>query len=221
MLHQAFTHFLFVDMENVPVVDMGMIEGTAVHVTLLIGKNQSRMDLALVRQIHRLSAQVELVEVGASGRNALDLTLACYLGRAIERVPGAEFAVISKDRDFVPMIAHLRGWKVNVERYDNLAALPFLRPLHDTVPLPESKPRKAAAGTAHSAPDRRAKVLARLKNSSTRNRPSNEKTLLRHIKTALGKNGTDTEAADIVREARESGYLDIDSRGRVSYAAPD
>jgi hypothetical protein len=63
---------VFVDFENVHEVDLGLVEGKPVQVTLLIGKNQKKIDLALVQQIRRLAAQVALVEVGASGRNALD-----------------------------------------------------------------------------------------------------------------------------------------------------
>jgi len=77
---------VFVDFENVPEVDLGLVEGKPVHVTILIGKNQKKIDLPLVQQIRRLAAQVELVEVGASGRNALDLTLAYYLGQAVLRL---------------------------------------------------------------------------------------------------------------------------------------
>eukprot|EP01031_Cornospumella_fuschlensis_P013228 gene13228-biopygen11165 len=72
----ASDHLVFVDFENVPALDLSAIEGKSARVTLLIGKNQKKLDLDLVRQIHRLAPQVDLVEVGASGHNALDLTLA-------------------------------------------------------------------------------------------------------------------------------------------------
>src|SRR6185312_8463939 len=128
-------NFVFVDFENVPSVDLGLVEGKAVQVTLMIGKNQTKIDFALVAQIQRMADQVELVKLDASGRNALDLTLANYLGRAIERRPDAQFCIVSKDKDFEPMIAHLVAKGVKVVRCDSFGALPFL-----------SKARKSSGG---------------------------------------------------------------------------
>src|ERR1017187_7174364 len=62
-----FTHFVFVDFENVPNIELGRVAGKPVHVSLLLGKNQRNLDVGLVQSIHRLAAQVQLVEVGASG----------------------------------------------------------------------------------------------------------------------------------------------------------
>src|SRR5580698_9329683 len=102
MPNQAVLHFVFVDFENVPEVDLGLVAGKPAHVMLLLGKHQKKLDIGLVQQIRRLAEQIELVEVGASGHNALDLTLAYYLGRAVQRDPEAQFYVVSKDSDFDP-----------------------------------------------------------------------------------------------------------------------
>ena len=107
-----FSHFVFVDFENVPDVDLAAIAGQAVRVTLLLSKNQKKLSTSLTLQIHRHAKQIELIEVGATGRNALDLVLANYLGQAIERFPTAEFAIVSKDQDFAAMIAHLNAISV-------------------------------------------------------------------------------------------------------------
>jgi hypothetical protein len=133
MNHADFTHFVFVDFENVPKVDLRLIEGRPVHVTLLIGKNQGKVDFELVNQIHRLSSQVQLVKLDASGHNALDLTVAFYLGRAVERTPAAQFCIVSRDKDFEPMLAHASGEAIQVVRCDSFETLPFL-----------PKPKKAA-----------------------------------------------------------------------------
>jgi len=53
------------------------------------------------------------VEVGVSGRNALDLTLSFYLGQAVLRAPKALFCIVSRDKDFEPYGSCLRkGIKV-------------------------------------------------------------------------------------------------------------
>jgi hypothetical protein len=122
------TYFVFVDFENVQKVDLALIEGKPVHVTLLIGKNQTKVATSLFAQVSRLPGQVLVVEVGGSGRNALDLTLAYYLGRAIEQIPEANYAIVSKDKDFDPMIAHLGTNGIQIVRKDSFATLPFLQP---------------------------------------------------------------------------------------------
>lgn len=200
-------YFVFVDFENVPDVDLGLVTGKPAHVMLLLGKHQKKLDVALVQQIRRFADQVELVEVGASGHNALDLTLAYYLGRAAQRDPEAHFCIISKDNDFDPMISHLRSQQIEIARYASFAALPF---------LPQPKP---AVATRKLPEDRRAKVIGRLKNPTIRNRPSSRKALLAHINTALGKETSESGAADILRELVDSRVLSIDAQGKVTYAA--
>lgn len=213
-------HFVFVDFENVTEVDLAAIDGQLVHVTLLIGKNQKKIDLDLVEQIQAFAAQVKLVKVGASGHNALDLTLACYLGRAIERAPAASFAIVSKDKDFAPMIAHLLDHEVVVARYDSFAALPFLhhrKPAVAPKSAPAAKPGPAAKKPAE---DRSAKVIARLKNPASRNRPSDEPALRAHLKSALGKESSESKVDDIVRRLCATGVLTIQTNGDVAYPAP-
>jgi hypothetical protein len=211
------THFVFVDFENVTEVDLTAIGERPVHVTLLIGKNQRKIDLDLVEQIQAFAAQVKLVKVGATGRNALDLTLACYLGRAIERSPAAHFAIVSKDADFDAMIAHLVGHKFTVARYDSFAALPFL---HHRKPSAPTKPvvAKAPPLLKKSAEDRSTKVVARLKNPASPNRPASQAALLAHLKTALGKQATDAKVQELFHRLRDECVLSIDGADNVIYA---
>jgi hypothetical protein len=203
-------HFVFVDFENVPNIDLGLVEGQPVHVTVLIGKKQTKLDLALVQQIHRLAGQVTLVEVGASGRNALDLTLACYLGQAIQRGRNGRFSIVSKDKDFEPMISHLHGGNVNVSRHDSFAAV-----------FQPSAERSAAAKSAIAIKkipeNRRNNIIARIKNPVTKNRPSTEKALLAHIITSLGKEASEAKAREILKLLLDQRIVTIDDKGKVTY----
>jgi hypothetical protein len=220
MPSDSITHFVFVDFENVTEIDLGAVKGKPVHVTLLIGKKQTWLDLTLVRQIHQLHAQVDLVEVGASGHNALDLTLTYYLGRTVQRAPGAHYHIVSKDKDFEPMIGHARGEGIKVARYDSFAALPFLAPAKKPAAPPKhAVPAKAAPAARKPTVDHRARVLARLKNHASRNRPADELALRHYLETGLGKSATETTVNDFVRELRETGIVAIDPKGKVSYPA--
>ncbi|MEO5961661.1 MAG: PIN domain-containing protein [Opitutaceae bacterium] len=215
----AITHFVFVDFENVTEVDLSAISNRPVQVTLLIGKNQKRLDTSFSLQLHRYAGQIVPIEVGASGRNALDLTLAFYLGRALERAPSAHFAIVSKDTDFDAMIEHLVRHKITIARYDTFTALPFLHPHRK--PVTPAKPVIAKATPSAKKPveDRGAKVIARLKNPDSQNRPASQTALLAHLKTALGKQATDANVAELFRRLRDERVLAIDGTGDVIYAA--
>lgn len=151
-----FTHFIFVDFENVQDVDLTLAKDKSVHVTLLIGAKQTKVPTKLATQLHTFAAQVAPIEVGGSGRNALDLTLAMYLGREIERHPQANFVIVSRDQDFDPMIAHLKAAGARVERVPSFAAVSAfvsgrkaVRPVRAArTPAPRSHARPAPPAAA-------------------------------------------------------------------------
>lgn len=234
-METSHTHFVFVDFENVQEVDLSPIAGQPVQVTLLLGKNQTKLDLELAKQLHQFGAQVTLIEVGGSGRNALDLTLACYLGRAIERAPSANFAIVSKDKDFAPMVAHLVAQKIAVARYDSFRALPFLTHPKQTspsknppVPGPKQiqvkkgsvqpKAHKAVPPNAPSRTDRFEKLIARL-NNATGPRPKKRSSLLARINTDFGNKLSPAESVVKLEELLALGVVTIDNNDEVSYPA--
>lgn len=206
----AFNHFVFVDFENVPKVDPVLVEGKSVHVTLLIGKKQTKLDLSLVQQMRRVPDQVELVEVGASGHNALDLTLAFYLGQAAQYSPTAQFTIVSKDKDFEAMLSHLSNKGIHAARRDTFAAAfqpTPKKPAAAAKPVPQSK-----------APpeDRLEKLITRLKNKLAP-RPKNKVRLLAHINTAYGQKLNDAELMQKLDELIGRGVLVIEDKNKVRY----
>lgn len=193
-------HHIFVDFENVPTVDLALIADHNAHVTLLIGDKQKRLDLPLVRQIHRHASRVTLIEVGGSGRNALDLVLACHLGQAVVNRPGAVFHIVSKDKDFNPLVAHLRAADVDVTRHDAFAALPFLQ---------RNAPRAAPD-------DRLGRLIDRLSHKTIA-RPVRRKTLLSHIQAFYANRLSPDELEAVVAALEERGVIAFDEKGRVNY----
>ncbi|RFC50045.1 MAG: NYN domain-containing protein [Verrucomicrobia bacterium] len=204
---EAVEHFVFVDFENVPSVDLSLVATQSVHVTLLVGKTQRKLDTALVGRMLQLGKdKVALIEMGASGRNALDFTLAFYLGQSALRHPAAHYYIVSKDKDFDPLISHLYIQEVMVTRVASFDALPFL-----------ARSKKPATPVGKPAPDKRTKLIARLQHPENPARPSTRKALLAHIKTALGKESTDAKVAETLRELQEKNVLAIDTKDVVSY----
>jgi hypothetical protein len=233
MTSEAGMNRVFVDFENVPTVDLALIGDKAMEVTLLIGEKQRRLELGLVRQIHAHAAKVALIEVGASGRNALDMVLAWHLGRVAERNPDDSYWVISKDKDFDPLIVHLRTRGLRITRVDAFSALPFFggvssprktaagaRPLspedNPSTPRPREKKTSTAAGSSNSVDDRLAKLIDRLEHK-TKARPVRRKTLLSHINGFYGNQLSEPELEAIAETLQRRAIISIDARGRVTY----
>lgn len=224
---------IFVDCENVPKVDLSLLEGRPAHVTLLLGKNQTKLDVQFVAQIKRLHAQVELVILEHSGRNALDITLAYYLGRATARHAEAQFVVVSKDKDYVPVLAHLTSQGIKVARHESLADIPSLsarsRPISPlTAPdLPRPPAHKAPSRKspptakptpASSTPDRSTRIIARLRDPQNKNRPSKLPALRAHLKTALGKDASDDAVQALIEKLGRDDILSIQADETITYS---
>lgn len=229
----AANTLIFVDCENVPKVDLNALEGKRAHVTLLLGRNQSRLDVKLVTQIKQLHAQVELVALEHSGRNALDLTLAYYLGRAIERSPASAFVIVSKDKDYTALLAHLTSQGISATRYDTLAEVPVLSPAAVSVSAtakskpaaaaaPKAAPRKATPASKPPSPpapkaDRASRIIARFRNPENKNRPARLAALRAHVTTALGKEASADAVDTLIEELRQNGTLTLSSDETIIY----
>src|SRR5712671_5860251 len=105
---------VFVDFENVHKVDLAVIGNKAVSFTLLVGPRQTKLDVSLVEKLFERAVSVQLVRLTSAGRNALDFTLAYYVGRAVAADPTGYFHIVSKDMGFDPLIEHLRSRHVRI-----------------------------------------------------------------------------------------------------------
>jgi hypothetical protein len=208
------THFVFVDFENVPGLDLTSLAGHPVKVALVLG-SKSKLRADLVVQIATLPFEVRLIKVGVSRKNALDFVLTYHLGETMARHPGGNFFVISKDKkDFDPVIMHLRENHLDVSRHDDIGSLPFVVHDHKQVKMPSSNP----VVVAKKLVDPRAKVIAHLKDAANRSRPTTRKRLLAYIKANWGKTATEQDAASLIQELSDSKILSIAPDNRVEYA---
>lgn len=213
-------HHVFVDFENVPVIDLTGIGGRPIEVVLLLGKSQKRLELPLVQQIHQQAAQVRLIEMNASGKNALDFALSFHLGRAVAGLPATDwFHIVSRDKGFDPLIAHLRQGGIQVVRHDSfslVAVFGVARP----VPAPSvrpSVPPPAGGPASPAAPaDRVSAVASRLRRSAA-NRPKRKSTLLSLVTAQFRGQLREGEAAEIVETLVRRGIISIDPKNKVIY----
>lgn len=218
---------IFVDFENVKITDLAPLVGHPCQISLLLGAQQKSVPTSLLVSSAKLRDQVTLIEVGASGRNALDITLAHYLGRAIERQPEGHFFIISKDKDYEPLIAHLRAQGCTVSRHESLAALPFLKPAAKRPGHAAPKAAKASKAAAVArVPAAKAEVagssridrlISSLANPSNKTRPTTRKRLHAYVMNTLGKDAADVQVEAAIQQLQETGTLAIDDAGRVRY----
>src|SRR5215831_6557733 len=116
---------IFVDYENVHTVDSSIFGNKTVHLTLLLGANKAKLDSELVEKLLNHAAAVELIRLESSGRNALDFSLAYYVGRAVAANPLGHFHIVSKDKGYDPLIEHLRSKHIRVKRHGDFSTLTF------------------------------------------------------------------------------------------------
>jgi hypothetical protein len=235
MSSTSYTHHVYVDFENVSDLDLGILEGKPARVTLLIGKNQAKLDYVLVEQIHRLAAQVCLVKLGVSGRNALDLSLAFYLGKTVQAHPELSHCVLSKDKDFDSMISHLNEIGVQVSRHESMESLPF-------IPKPKKSPPAKVSSTAKPTPVSKAGVsvtlaapaqslaleedetaarfekLIHLLRGNPAPKPKTKSRLLAFIGTVFGQKLNLVGQEQKLAELEKRGIVSIDAKGKVTYA---
>jgi hypothetical protein len=197
-------HHVFVDFENVHQVDVSVIGARSVNFTILLGANQTRLDAGLVEKLMEHASSVQLIRLASSGRNALDLTLAYYLGRTVSVHPSASIHIISKDTGFDPLVEHLRSRHIHARRHDSFATLPFAR-------------QTSTAKAQDAVPeDPLIRALGHLRNIVT-TRPKKKGTLVRILRTWIGKDATEADAAGLMERLQQAGHVTIGEKDAVVY----
>jgi hypothetical protein len=207
-------HHVFVDFENIHHVDVSVIGAKSVNFTILLGANQTRLDVGLVEKLMAHASSVQLIRLSSSGKNALDLALAYYLGRIVSTHPAAFIHIISKDTGFDPLVEHLRSRHIQARRHDSFDTLPFSNQTKaSTIASKAAKAPKA--GTAVPE-DPLIRALAHLRKFAT-TRPKRKRTLVSQLRTLLGKDATEADAASLVERLQQGGHVTIGEKDVVAY----
>ena len=102
------------------------------------------MPFELLDAMQMLAGNVEYIKVMRSGSNAVDMHIAYYVGRLIEKEPNAIIHIISGDSDFDPLVEYLQGqWACNCKRAKSTAEI--AKQVHA-----KAHPRPAAHGHARA-----------------------------------------------------------------------
>jgi hypothetical protein len=210
---------VFVDFENVQAIDLGSIGDAALKVTVLLGKSQKRLEVGLVQAMLKRPAGFRLIEMDFSGKNALDLALAWHLGQAAAGDPTGTFHIISRDKDFDPLVAHLRRGNIKAFRHDRFS-LPSILGGRTAAGRPEAKPGGRPEAKPAGAVDWVAVMEGRLRRNIT-NRPKRKRTLLAHMQSHFANKLTGPELNRIVDALVRRGTIAIDEKDKVTYPFTD
>lgn len=97
---------VLVDFENVHKVDLSVLDETY-RAIIFVGAKQNPPKASRKPDTAHRFQRVDFQKIEGSGKNALDFHIAFHLGRTIETAPDTECFVLSKDKGFDPLLAHL------------------------------------------------------------------------------------------------------------------
>lgn len=217
-------HHIYVDFENVQSIQVPLITGKPVTLTLVLGSRQDTLPVDLIKSLLGHAAQVRLVDTKATGKNALDFVLACELGGMCAMQPKAEYHIISKDKGFDAVIDHLRAHGIAVARRERFDAVPVFgvrvkAPEKTPENPPESAPPKVKRVTPPTLEERVELILARLTQNS-KSRPARKVTLLSSTHAYFGKELSEAEIEAVVKRLVSRRKITISDKGAVTYHLP-
>lgn len=202
-------HYIFVDYENVTNIDSSIFGAKSVHLTVILGANQTKLDTDLVQKLLVHPTRTKLITLTKTGKNALDFVLAYEVGRKAAANPSAFFHVISKDKGFDGLLTHLKNRKISAKRHDDFSSLVLSTP----VQTPGSSSATIPKGGAVTV----STLQERLKKASL-NRPKSKKTLLNFLKSHLGKESTGDDALRMFNSLLQSKNITIGENNQLTYS---
>jgi hypothetical protein len=176
------TNYVLVDFENVQPDSLAALANGQFRVKVFVGAAQAkgRISFELSHSMQMLGANAEYVKIARTGKNAVDMHIAYYVGRLLEKEPGAMIHIISKDTDFDPLIEYLRAKGGTCKRVKSIAEIP-----KQVVPRAAAPAAKTVKHTPHVPSPRR---------------PHAEKLapIIKHLHSLSGKPATSKKLAQTI-----------------------
>ena len=197
------TNYVLIDFENVQPKNVALLDQEWIKVLMFVGKTQTKLPFEIVKTFQKMGERAQYVEMGGSGKNALDFHIAYYIGKLASENKGAYFHIVSKDQGFDPLVEHLKSEEqLSVDRIENLE------------PIAELVKKKALA---QSPAERVNYAKEFLMGPKAATRPRSRKTLLNHVIAAFGKTITEEEAQEVITGLFAHGWV-RENGTRIEYA---
>ncbi len=224
------TAYVLIDFENVQPKELGAFGGGGFKVMVFVGPAQPSVPVGLASALQALGHAGSYVHIHGRGPNALDMHIAYYIGRLTVTDPGAVFHIISRDRDYDPLILHLKTQDIECTRWKSVAEINAAQaPKPAAKPAPKAAAKAAAKPAAKPTPKTVAKTVRKAAPSRVdgviqnlekraRARPATVKALASTIKS-LYRDIADNDVAAVVEELKLRGVVAIEG-DKVTYQLP-
>ena len=182
------TNYVLVDFENVQPDSLEALASGAFRIKVFVGAQQAkgRVTFEFSESMQKLGSHAEYVRIARSGPNAVDMHIAYYVGRLLEKEPHASLFIVSRDTDFDPLVEYLQQRGSACRRVRSVAELAKLAPR--PAAAPKSASRAAPPSPARKAQsDRLAPIIKHL--HSLRGKPSTRKALVTTIGSYFKQHG--------------------------------
>lgn len=120
------TNYVLIDFENVQPANLEILKQHPFKVLLFVGAHQGKVPFDLAYAMQGMGEAAQYIRISGSGKNSLDFHIAYYIGELAAQDPKACFYVISRDTGFDPLLKHLEGRQIRVQRKKDLAEIPEL-----------------------------------------------------------------------------------------------
>ena len=175
------TNYVLVDFENVQPESLEALASGAFKVKVFVGAQQARgrVSFEFSESMQKLGSHAEYVRIARNGPNAVDMHIAYYVGRLLEKEPHAKLYLISRDTDFDPLVEYLEAKGSSCRRVRTIAEVIKLAQ-RTPAPAPKSASRAVAPSPAKKAQsDRLAPIIKQLHSLS--GKPATRKKLAQTI----------------------------------------
>ena len=214
------TNYVLVDFENVQ-PDLSMLAHTTFKVKVFFGAKQQegRVPFKLLDAMLALGGNVEPIKVMRTGKNAVDMHIAYYIGRLVEKEPAAEIHIISGDSDFDTLVDYLKSKGVKCKRAKTITEIgkqvaAAKAHAHATA---TARTARAAAPARKPHNDKLARIIKQLHSLS--GKPSTRKKLAQTIANYFHHHGepmADNAIEQLIDELIRLKYV-TQSGNKVSY----
>jgi PIN domain len=212
------TNYVLVDFENVQ-PDLSMLADTAFKVKVFFGAKQQegRVPFKLLDAMLALGGHVEPIKVMRSGSNAVDMHIAYYIGRLIEKEPNAAIHIISGDTDFDPLVEYLRANGVSCKRAKTITEIARQAQPKPRAVLPAAKSKQLTPLAKKPHSDKLAPIIKQLHSLS--GKPATRKKLAQTIANYYRQRGavlSETAIEQVIEELIRFKFVSQNG-GKVAY----
>lgn len=196
------TNHVLVDFENLQPDIVDALNLEHFRLVIFIGAMQTKIPVEMAAKVQTLGGRATYVQIKGQGKNALDMHIAFYIGQISAGDPSAFFHVVSGDKGFDPLIAHLKELKIFAGRVTSISDIPLIK-----------------SCAAETLEERFAVVIDRLKVLKA-SKPRALKTLSTTIASMFPGRLKDGELEQLIGELARAKVLAVEG-AKVKYLAAD